>query len=155
MAASADNSSAEGARGSGPAKVPWTMRHLVNPVMVTAVRAGLGRRTYAVLETVGRRTGRTRRTPVGVRVEDGVAWLVSEHGGGSAYVRNLAAEPSVRLLTRGGWHAGRATVDPDDDADARRRWIDAAHGIAGRMDARAFAAHATDPTSIRIVLDGG
>ncbi|MEG8182230.1 nitroreductase family deazaflavin-dependent oxidoreductase [Nocardia terpenica] len=75
----------------------------------------------ALLETVGRRSGLPRRTPVGGRLVDGAFWMVSNHGRASAYVRNIEANPAVRLQIRSRWYTGTACLLPGDDARARLR----------------------------------
>nr|WP_225730678.1 MULTISPECIES: nitroreductase/quinone reductase family protein [unclassified Nocardia] len=75
----------------------------------------------ALLETNGRRSGLPRRTPVGGRLVGGSFWLVSNHGYASDYVRNIQADPRVRLQIRGRWHTGTAHPLPDDDARERLR----------------------------------
>lgn len=77
--------------------------------------------THAMLETTGRRTGLARRTPVVGRVDDDTVWLVAEYGRRAAYVRNLEADPSVRVKVRGRWRRGTARALPDDDPRARLR----------------------------------
>jgi deazaflavin-dependent oxidoreductase (nitroreductase family) len=73
----------------------------------------------AVLETVGRRSGVARRTPVGGRLNGAAFWLVSDHGRMSNYVRNIERDPHVRLRVRGRWREGAATLLPGDDVRAR------------------------------------
>jgi F420H(2)-dependent quinone reductase len=43
------------------------------------------------LETIGRKSGVPRRTPVGGRVIDNAFWMVSEHGNRAQYVKNIPA----------------------------------------------------------------
>ncbi|MGV4890845.1 nitroreductase/quinone reductase family protein [Streptomyces viridosporus] len=74
-----------------------------------------------VLETTGRVSGLPRRTPVGGRRTGGSFWLVSEFGERSQYVRNIQADPRVRVRLRGRWHTGTAHLLPDDDPVARLR----------------------------------
>lgn len=93
-------------------------RYLLNPPVELVVLLGVVP-GYALIETVGRRSGRRRRTVVGVhRAEDGL-WIVAEHGCHAGYVRNLRATPQVRLRLRGRWHEGVARVVDDDDPRAR------------------------------------
>nr|WP_246011215.1 nitroreductase/quinone reductase family protein [Nocardia mexicana] len=75
----------------------------------------------ALLETIGRRSGGPRRTPIGGRVVDGSFWMVSDHGFASDYVRNIEANPRVRLQIRSRWYSGTAHLLPEDDALARLR----------------------------------
>src|SRR5690606_41881891 len=72
-----------------------------------------------VLETTGRVSGLPRLTPVGGRRIGDSFWLVSEFGERSQYVRNIKANPRVRLRIRGRWYAGTAHLRPGDDPVAR------------------------------------
>jgi deazaflavin-dependent oxidoreductase (nitroreductase family) len=64
-----------------------------------------------VLETTGRRTGRPRRTVVGIaRQPDSVLWIVAEHGQRAGYVRNLDTQPNVRIHLDPSRVAGRLVV---------------------------------------------
>lgn len=82
-------------------------RLLVNPV---------GRQLpMTMLETTGRKSGKPRRTAVGGRVVDNQFWMVSEHGEHSDYVRNIKANPAVRVQVGGRWRTGTAHLLPDDD----------------------------------------
>jgi deazaflavin-dependent oxidoreductase (nitroreductase family) len=74
-----------------------------------------------LLETTGRKSGEPRRTPVGGSRVGEQFWLVSEFGEKSQYVRNIQANPDVRVRLRGRWHNGTAHLVPDDDAKARLR----------------------------------
>src|SRR2546421_7355079 len=70
-------------------------RLVVNPV---------GRQLpVTMLETIGRKSGQPRRTAVGGRVVDNQFWMVSEHGEHSDYVRNIKADPAVRVRVDGRW----------------------------------------------------
>jgi deazaflavin-dependent oxidoreductase (nitroreductase family) len=40
---------------------------------------------------------------------------VSEHGNRAQYVKNIQANPSVRMRIRGRWRSGTAHLLPDDD----------------------------------------
>ncbi|MGW2830585.1 nitroreductase/quinone reductase family protein [Streptomyces sp. NPDC001286] len=79
--------------------------------------------THTLLETTGRTSGLPRRTPVGGRRTGGSFWLVSEFGERSQYVRNIKADPRVRVRLRGRWHTGTAHLLPDDDPVARLRGL--------------------------------
>ena len=92
--------------------VTFVQRRFANPLMRLFP-------TQTLLETTGRKSGQARRTPVGGLLEDGRFWLVSEFGERSQYVRNIAADPRVRVRVRGRWHSGTAHLLPDDDAAAR------------------------------------
>jgi deazaflavin-dependent oxidoreductase (nitroreductase family) len=74
-----------------------------------------------MLETTGRKTGEPRRTPLGgCRVGDEF-WFVSEFGEKSHYIRNIKANPNVRVRLNGRWHNGVAHLMPDDDPHERLR----------------------------------
>jgi deazaflavin-dependent oxidoreductase (nitroreductase family) len=65
-------------------------------------------RGFGVLTTVGRRTGKSRRRCVrAIRRGDRV-YIVSIGGARAAWVKNLRANPRVRLRIRGGTFAGVA-----------------------------------------------
>jgi deazaflavin-dependent oxidoreductase (nitroreductase family) len=74
-----------------------------------------------LLETTGRKSGQPRRTPLGGKLVDGQFWFVSEFGDQSQYVRNIQADPHVRVRLRGRWRNGIAHLVPDDDPHARLR----------------------------------
>ncbi len=82
---------------------------------------GLMPRTHALLETTGRRSGMPRRVPVGNGLRGRTFWIVSEHGYGSDYVKNIVEDPKVRVKVGRKWHEGTAHVMPDDDVRARMR----------------------------------
>jgi hypothetical protein len=69
------------------------------------------------------------------------------HGTQADYVRNLQAEPGVRVKVGGAWRSGTAAVLPEDDAAARSRTLPYQWDAAiGRMMASA-------PVTVRIDLD--
>ena len=120
---------------------------VVNPVVRWAVRHGLAPRSYAVLETTGRRSGEPRRTPVGHAVEGGRVWIVAEHGARAGYVHNIRANPRVRIKLRDGWRDGTAQVLDDDDPQARLRRM----GL--RLNTLVVRLMGTDLLTVRIDLD--
>ena len=134
---------------------------VLNPGIRALLERGVLPPAYALLETTGRRTGQARRTPVGNGLDaDGrTFWLVAEHGRRAGYVRNLEAEPRVRVRLRDGthprgprWREGTAHVLPDEDPRERQR------RIAGRDPSRwvnAFVVRTlgTDLLVVRIDLD--
>jgi deazaflavin-dependent oxidoreductase (nitroreductase family) len=107
------------ARRTKQRRVRLVQRWLLNPPMRVLTYLGLLRH-HAVLETTGRRTGRSRRTVVGIaRQPDSVLWIVAEHGRRAGYVRNLAAEPTVRIHLGRRWQRGAARLVDNDNIDAR------------------------------------
>ncbi len=95
-------------------------RRILNPVARPAARLLPG---YAVIETIGRSSGLPRQTPVGGRRIGSTFWLVSEFGHQSNYVRNIAANPRVRLRLGNQWYAGSATLLDEDDPRVRLRTL--------------------------------
>ena len=91
---------------------------------------------WVLLETTGRRTGRARRVPVGGRIAGDSVWIVAADPAQAGYVRNLQADPRVRVRIRGRWRPGVAEPLPDDDARRRMFRINPLNGvyiaIAGR-----------------------
>jgi deazaflavin-dependent oxidoreductase (nitroreductase family) len=106
----------------GPARKRRTVRviqrYLLNPPTKLAVRFGLVP-GHVLIETVGRRTSKRRRTVVGMHLYGGTGWVVAEQGHHGGYVRNIEANPVVGVWVRGLWYPARAQVMPDDDPQAR------------------------------------
>ena len=101
-----------------------------------------------VLETTGRKSGLPRRVPVsGRRVGDDV-WIVSEFGERSDYVRNIKANPQVRIRLQGRWHTGMAQLLHDDDASQRLQQL-------GRLPAIAIRAIGANLMTVCVHLDAG
>ena len=100
-----------------------------------------------LLETTGRSSGMARRTPIGGRKVGEAFWLVSEFGTNSQYVKNIEANPSVRVRVRGRWHTGTAQLLPDDDARARLRSLP-------KLNSAAVKTVGTDLLTIRVDLKG-
>ena len=119
----------------GPDSILSVKRHIVhalqkylfNPPMKLLFALGAGRPGYALLETIGRTTGKPRRTPVGDGRVGNQFWLVAEHGMQAGYVRNIEKNPRVRVkVSRGSrsvWLSGTAHLLPDDDPRERQRWL--------------------------------
>ncbi|MCH0562081.1 MULTISPECIES: nitroreductase/quinone reductase family protein [unclassified Streptomyces] len=114
-------------------------RRIVNPV---TRRLPL----QTVLETTGRVSGLPRPTPVGGRRVGDSFWLVSEFGERSQYVRNIEADPRVRVRIRGRWHTGTARLLPDDDPVARLRKLP-------RLNSAAVRSLGTRLLTVRVDLD--
>ncbi|MGK9464680.1 nitroreductase/quinone reductase family protein [Streptomyces sp. G6] len=122
---------------------------------VTAVQRRLNavmRRLPAqtLLETTGRVSGLPRRTPVGGRRVGDSFWLVSEFGERSQYVRNVRADPRVRVRIRGRWYTGTARLLPDDDPVARLRLLPRLNSLAVRA-----MGVGTGHLTVRVDLDEG
>jgi deazaflavin-dependent oxidoreductase (nitroreductase family) len=113
-----------------------------------ALHRGWAPRAFALLETVGRRSGRQRYTPVGNGLTGpDTFWLIAAHGWQSDYMRNIRRHPRVRVKIAGRWRTGTATPQPDDDTSARSR------ALPYRWDAAIGRAMASGPLTVRIDLD--
>jgi deazaflavin-dependent oxidoreductase (nitroreductase family) len=124
-----------------------TLERLNNRLTRFALRRGWAPRAFALLETTGRRSGRPRQTPVGNGFDGKIFWLVAVHGPQADYVRNIKAQPRVRVQLGREWHPGTATIMPDDDAMARSRTL------PYRWDAAIGRWMGTTPLTIRIDFD--
>jgi deazaflavin-dependent oxidoreductase (nitroreductase family) len=79
--------------------------------------------TQTLLETTGRKSGQPRRTPLGGSRVGDQFWIVSEFGEKSQYVKNIKANPRVRVKIGRSWRSGTASILEDDDPLARLRWL--------------------------------
>jgi len=131
-------------------------KYVLNPPITLLFALGVAPPGYALLETVGRKTGKPRRTPVGDGRVGSQFWLVAEHGRKAGYVRNIAGNPRVRLKLRDGilarWHSGSASVLSDDNPRERQRWL-ASQLPSSASNGRAVRLFGTDLLTVRIDLD--
>ena len=123
------------------------LERLNNLLTRAALRRGLAPRAFVLLETVGRRSGQPRQTPVGYGLEGDTFWLVAVHGEQADYVRNIRANPAVRVKVERRWRSGTAVILPEDDPIARSR------SLRYQWDAALGRAMATAPLTIRIDLN--
>ncbi len=131
-------------------------RRVANPLTRRAVFSGRMGSTYAVLETIGRRTGARRQTPVANGLRGDTFWLISAHGPNAHYFQNLLAQPRVRIGLAEHrslrWRAGTAHPMYDDDARSRHRQL--GEGRLGyRLDGLLLRGTATQMTTVRIDLE--
>jgi deazaflavin-dependent oxidoreductase (nitroreductase family) len=119
---------------------------VVNPVVRRLAERGLAGKGTALLETTGRKSGRPRVTPVGNGLRGDAFWIVTEHGWASAYVKNIQADPRVRVKVGRGWRSGTAHILPDDDPVERMRKLKRANDVAVRL-------MGTEHLVIRVDLD--
>lgn len=123
-------------------------RWVLNPPMRWLVRLGVVP-GHVVVETRGRRTGKRRWTVVGANADGDTIWIVAEQGRHAGWVRNLEAEPDVRVRYRARWRQARGSVIDDDDPRQRlQSWNRSGH-------ARLVNALGTELTTIRIDLHPG
>jgi deazaflavin-dependent oxidoreductase (nitroreductase family) len=135
----------------------WLHRYVLNPPVRWAFAAGIVPPGYAMLETIGRRSGQPRETPVGDGLIGDTFWIVAEHGRKAAYVRNLQANPQVRVRLRSGalktvWRNGTAEVLSDDDPRERQRQL-AAGNLRRRSNAFIVRAMSTELLTVKITLE--
>ena len=131
-------------------------KYVLNPPVKLIFAIGLVRPGYALLETIGRKSGKPRRTPVGDGRVGRQFWIVAEHGMQAGYVRNVAQNPRVRLKLREGfrarWRTGTANLLPEDDPRERQRWLAREHP-GSASNAAVVRVMGTNLLSVRIDLD--
>jgi deazaflavin-dependent oxidoreductase (nitroreductase family) len=120
---------------------------LLNPLVRAAARAGLPLPGYVLLETIGRRSGEPRQVPVGKALEGDTLWVVAEHGRRAGYVRNIEANPRVRVRVGRRWRTGTARVLPDDD------WRERQRRMPNRVNSAVVRAMGTEHVTVRVDLD--
>jgi len=136
--------------------IHFLQKYVFNPPIKFLFAIGVVPPGYALLETTGRKTGKQRRTPVGNGRLGNEFWIVAEHGQKAGYVRNIAANPRVRLKLAHGlrarWYNGTAHFLADDDPRERQRWL--AKQLPGSAsNAAAVRFFGTQLLTIRIDLD--
>ncbi|HEX8855828.1 MAG TPA: nitroreductase/quinone reductase family protein [Thermoleophilaceae bacterium] len=120
---------------------------LVNPFSRWMAERGLLPGT-AVLETIGRKSGLARRTPVGNGLRGDTFWIITEHGHRADYVKNIQANPRVRVKAgHHRWRAGTAQILENDDYRERMRML---HRRANDSMVRLMG---TEHLTIRVDLD--
>ena len=137
--------------------VHFLQKYLFNPPIKLLFSIGMVPPGYALLQTTGRKTGKPRRTPVGNGLVGRQFWIVAEHGQKAGYVRNIVANPRVRLKLRDGlrarWYTGTAHLLSEDDPPARQRWL-ANQLPSSARNASAVRFFGTQLLTVRIDLDG-
>jgi deazaflavin-dependent oxidoreductase (nitroreductase family) len=136
----------------------------LNRLAVASLRLGLSPPTYALLETTGRRTGWPRQVPVANGLQGDTFWLIVGLGRQAQYLRNIEANPHVRVKVRPArlrdgirmrWREGTAHPMPEDDASARHRRL--GEGRPGyRLDGillRGLSRLGPGMSTVRIELD--
>jgi deazaflavin-dependent oxidoreductase (nitroreductase family) len=103
--------------------------------------------SQTLLETTGRKSGLPRRTPIGGRRVGQEFWFVSEYGEKAQYVRNIQAQPQVRVRIRGRWHVGTAHPISGEDPRTRLKTLP-------RFNSAAVRALGTNLLTFRVDLTG-
>jgi deazaflavin-dependent oxidoreductase (nitroreductase family) len=130
-------------------------KSVINPLDKLAFALRIPPPGDALLETTGRVTGRPRVTPVCDGLEGDIFWIVAQRGRSADYVRNIEANPRVRVkgsLSRTGWRAGTARILDDDDPGERVRVLSRGNRWR-RLCLQASDSMATSPLTVRIDLD--
>jgi deazaflavin-dependent oxidoreductase (nitroreductase family) len=120
---------------------------LLNRLVRAAARVGLPLPTVVLLETTGRRSGKPRSVPVGKAVDGDTLWIVAEHGLRAGYVRNIEANPRVRVRVGRRWRTGTARVLEDDD------WRERQRRMPNRLNSAVVRAMGTEHVTVRVDLD--
>jgi deazaflavin-dependent oxidoreductase (nitroreductase family) len=120
---------------------------LLNPLVRAAARAGLPLPGYVLLETTGRRSGQPRQVPVGKARQGDTLWVVAEHGLRAGYVKNIQADPRVRVRIGRRWRTGKAQVLSDDD------WRERQRRIPNKFNSAVVRAMGTEQVTVRVDLD--
>jgi deazaflavin-dependent oxidoreductase (nitroreductase family) len=129
-----------------------TKRPVVNASVRMLMRVGLLRQGTALLETIGRKSGQPRSTPVTNGLSGDEFWIVTEHGGHAGYVRNIEANPKVRVKVGRRWRAGTAHFVPDVTPEEALKRI-AEQNPAARRNTETVRKIHTEMRVIRIDLD--
>jgi len=91
---------------------------------------------WTIVETTGRHSGLARQVPVGGRMIAGSLWIVAADPSRASYVRNIEANPRVRVMVGRQWRDGIAQLLSKDNARRRMFHINPINGlfigIAGR-----------------------
>ena len=124
----------------------YASHRLLNPFVKAAANAGLPLPGLVILETTGRKSGKKRRTPVGKALQGDTLWVLAEHRRGG-YVRNIEANPRVRVRIGRSWRNGTARVLLDDDVCERAR------RMPNRTNTRMVLLMASEPVTVRVDLD--
>ena len=121
---------------------------LVNPIVTAAARLGIPLPLVVILETRGRKSGQPRRIPVGKAITGDTLWIVAEHGRRAAYVKNIEADPRVRVRVGRRWRPGVARVLYDDDWRLRQRQL------PNKINSAVVRLMGTEHLTIRVELEG-
>jgi deazaflavin-dependent oxidoreductase (nitroreductase family) len=122
-------------------------KYVLNPVVRTMFKLRIPVPGIALLETTGRKTGLPRVNPVGNGLDGDTFWIVAENGRQASYVRNIEANPRVRVRPGLRWRAGTAHLLDDVDPRERQR------KMRGKLNSAVVRLAGTDLLVVRIDLD--
>ena len=118
-----------------------------NPLVKAAANAGIPLPFVVILETTGRKSGQPRRNPVGKALIGDTLWIVAEHGRRAGYVRNISANPRVRVKVGRRWRTGTAHPMPEDDPRERQR------RMPNKLNSASVRLMGSDLLTVRVDLD--
>jgi deazaflavin-dependent oxidoreductase (nitroreductase family) len=131
--------------------LPRLVVRIANAITNAAIIAGIPRPPYTrdnalVIETLGRRSGKRRRIPVGYLDDDGRIIVVVEDGSRADWVKNaLAQDGCLRVHLRGRWHAAKLRMlEAEPEAYLRRM---------NRFHAGLVRSHSSTPGVAELVLE--
>lgn len=126
-------------------------RYTLNPLIRMSFRLGFTPPRMVLVETVGRRTGQVRHTPVFGMRDGTVVWLIAQHGAHAGWVKNFLAQPEIRVRIGRRWLSGSASLLPGDDVRERTRSF--ASGAPGKtMMLAMFRTLESQPVTAKIEL---
>jgi deazaflavin-dependent oxidoreductase (nitroreductase family) len=120
-------------------RLPEKVVRLANAVTTFALLIGIPRPPYTrrnalIVETVGRRSGKRRRIPVGYLDDGGRIIVVVEDGRRAHWVSNaLANDGRLRIHFRGKWYPARLRI-LDADPETYLRRMNRVHSAFVRME---------------------
>ena len=121
-------------------RLPWAVVRIANAATMLALLAGIPRPPYnrsnaLIVETVGRRSGKRRRIPVGYLDDGGRIIVVVEDGSRAQWVRNALADGGrLRIFLRGAWRSARLRVLDTDPGTYLER-MNRVHAAFVRLEA--------------------
>lgn len=131
--------------------LPRVVVRIANAVTSLALLAGIPRPPYhrgnaLIVETIGRRSGKRRRIPVGYLDDGGRIIVVVEDGSRAHWVGNALADGGrLRIFLRGTWQSSRLQVlDADPEMYLKRM---------NRVHAAFVRREASTPGVIELVPD--
>lgn len=135
-----------------PHKTPLqrTLRRVGNPLRMWPLLVGLPsppytRRNAIIIETVGRKSGKRYRIPVGFLDENGELIVIAEDGAHSAWVKNaLADKGHLRVFLHGHWRDATLRLQPGDCEPYLRR-MNRTHAAFVRTEASSPAVVVISP----------
>src|SRR5215813_11275640 len=132
-------------------RLPKQVVRIANAVTKLSLLIGIPRPPYTrenalIVETVGRRSGKRRRIPVGYLDDGGHIIVVVEDGSRAQWVQNaLANEGRLRIHLRGAWHEARLRI-LDVNPDRYLSRMNRVHAAFVRLES-------TTPAVVEIALD--